>query len=773
MPQEIRGVFTISVKDNEMIVDFYKEDSSNIKVSSFNFKANDRNSFLQLSDFVLDTLYSDKNKNVDKWFVNDECYNMFIYIMSASSDLTLQDVININDRSTYNQIKKNNTICEINGKKYRVFNNKTQEYPKKEIFSYHTFLFPFRLMANTKYLEEKQWDSKGYFSKYCTKKIIDDLFKNSVHWKKDLIIGDKIEDLVCFKELRDSENHIIDGKKERYQELYQAHYKRLQYFHSAPLRAIYGTLDAEEKESDLLSQYIYRYNGKENQMELIIGVPQKIGDKIISIDYKLHLNDIRLKVYNTDIAIMVFEVENKLYSDLQDIMNINAFTRRVAIPNLSMDACITPTYWEIRILDENNQLLVSSEDDIWKPYEMVLNKQYDKEINISNISYTKIIEPIEDLLSGKLLNVENRLITSNCYEFNKEKKDLFIEPALDDRMFVCSFIVNDNLIDATKSMYVEVDNEYQLWDEREKELKRKGSYLNLKSADKIKYGYQVDYQVAKDLYKVIYVDEEDPSCQNIHMIQQLLEESLYTRWIDWGTIQAITHHSYMMLSTSSCPSYLIENHLELYIEMACMVLAQRASILQFQLFASELTDGLIKENEKMNQERINRLLNLQERYIAFQNQLLFFEVSSEEQAIELYDMMFKALYIKEENEGLNNQLQSLYEATNVNQDLNFNFYAALVAIITILLTLPSFFNEVKGIVDEVYPHILTAYKISFAQLIEGSLTFLGWGLLCVLFIVFVGQISYKISLWLYSIYEKKLSINGIWKNLKDIFKGRR
>ena len=83
---------------------------------------------------------------------------------------------------------------------------------------------------------------------------------------------------------------------------------------------------------------------------------------------------------------------------------------------------------------------------------------------------------------------------------------------------------------------------------------------------------------------------------------------------------------------------IINTFLELYTELACLVLLQRSSILQFQLFATCLTEGLEKSKNKLTQKRINQLLTLQERYIAFQNQLLLFEVSPQEQAVDLYKM---------------------------------------------------------------------------------------------------------------------------------------
>lgn len=807
---KVLGIFNINEKENNLIFSkvhkLTSKDQGSKKnqtseksffncfyntVLSFDFNSKNVEKEKIISEEIFNILNSEENKDVEAWVVNKDGSILLSRILSRFYDFEIGEIEELNEKNTYNRIRLKNYNFDsnhnpkINNIKYKEFNVNKKDESVDNVYSFHTFLFPFRLTASSRYLKNLNLNENNYFSKYCTKKIFDKLFKENPHWKKDLIIDDKIEKLVCFEELIDEKtNKIKANYLNDYQKLYRDHYNRIQYFHSAPLKAIYG-MSYENIENELLNNYVFRYEGKQHEMELIIGVPEE-GEIKTTKYYRLNLNDIRLKVYNTDVAIIIFEVENKLYTELQDIMKINAFTRRVAIPTLNIDADLTPTYWEIRIYDTESDGSKKSvkkvlNDDIWQPYEMVLDEDYDKsKINISKISYTKIIDPIKDLLDIRRLDSENTpgdnaLITSWCRKFNelnaKDKECLYIEPVLDDRMYVCSFIKNNDLVNASKNMYYEKDGDYELL-EKESSVSKSGvsqkKYPKFKVADKIKYGYQVDYEVAKDLYKVVYIDEKNSSCQSIHMIQKLLGESLYTRWIDEGTIQAVTHHSFMMLSTENCPDYLVNNHLELYVEMGCMVLAQRASILQFQLFASELTEGSINGKEKIKQERINQLLNLQERYIAFQNQLLFFEVSSEEQAIELYDMLFKELYIKEENEELRNQLQSLYEATNVNQDLNFNFYAALVAIISIILSVITFSVDAKDISATLLSHLSTSHKLNLAQWGEGFIRFGFW----LLFLGFVYLIVYRVCKLLYNIYEKKLSMSDIIKIIKDVFKGR-
>lgn len=574
---------------------------------------------------------------------------------------------------------------------------------RDETFTYHTFLFPFRLRANEALQNKK--DQANYFSEYSTKKFIHEIMKDHSNWIEDVIYGGNIKNLSDFKD--DSDN--IEEKMYRMRSRYISHYKRLQYFNTAPQKAVYGMMNSsEDKDNNVLTQYVFRHQKKKCKMELTVGVPISILDQTIVRYYKLFVNDIRLKVYNTDIAIMIFEIENKLYHDIKDLLNINAFVRRVAVPNLSIEARIMSAYWEIKIFDEENGPKVFM-DDIWKSFEKLLmlpepNEDIKEKYKtycecVDKISYTKIIDPIKQLLmdgSKFFKNYPHERITSHKTYFQQAlHKTLFIESIIDDRMFVCCYSEDDNLMEKICKIHSEgsVEGILELKDD---ESKRKSIVQNIKfDSPSEQYGYQANYKIAKDLYEFIFVDENGSTCQDMFMIQDLLQKSLYTRWIDWGTVQAITHHSLMMLTTQTAPDYLLENHLELYVEMACMVLAQRASILQFQLFASELTNGLEKDERGLNQKRINYLLNLQERYITFQNQLLFFEVSPEEQAVELYKMLNEAMYIDEEKACLADQLESLYEATNVNQDSRFNFWATIFAIITLILAGITFIYDTR------------------------------------------------------------------------------
>ena len=254
-----------------------------------------------------------------------------------------------------------------------------------------------------------------------------------------------------------------------------------------------------------------------------------------------------------------------------------------------------------------------------------------------------------------------------------------------------------------------------------------------KSSRETQYAYKIDYDIAKELYALIYIDPTSSSCQSEDMIQELLTRSVYPRWIDCGTIHAVTHHSLIGLAGSDCPDHVINAFLTLYVEMAILVQAQRASIILFQNFATELTKGLEQDNNKVDQNIINNLLNLQERYISFQNQLLFFEVTPEEQGVEVYNMLTKAMYIDEEKRELKEQLDGLYTATNANQDNNFNKYALIFAAISLPIVILTYVYDTlsidrsaNGIVDKIFE--INICKYSFTLIIIIITIIIGWGI---------------------------------------------
>lgn len=570
----------------------------------------------------------------------------------------------------------------INDKEYKV-------KEKDSIYSYHTYIFPFRIVDRSSKRKAPNQD----FSIYNTREILESKIKISNHgWQKCENYNSK----------SDITKEKVRKETGRGNDIYQLRYNEAQYFNDAPLRAIFGFSDDDSSTDDtkrVVTNYVFKHDLIHEKAILTIQINTYQGPK----EYRLVLNDIKLKLFNTDIAMMIFECENHDYENIEDIKLINEYVRRICAPNLSVASNPCAYYWEISF-NENGQV-VKLFDDCYQ--ELFCE---DENNRFQNFSTTKIFDPIKDLLIYPKGSEEGFILSSSISKLNDNNKHLFlIEPVIDDRMFVCSFIINDDIMKASTTKYVEIDGKYI--DEKEA--------MNLEKEEKTifsnyKYGYQARYDVAKELYSILYIDPGDSSCQSMNDIQTLLERDLYTRWIDYNTIYAITHHSFVALSTKTCPDHLINSFLTLYVDMTILALIQRTTIIVYQNYASLLTKGIERDGETIKQNKINTLLNLHEKYIGFQNQLLFFEVSPEEQGMELYQMLVSSLYINEEKEALANQFQSLYDVSNANQDSMFNMVAGIVAAIALIFALTTF------IYDSFDPSSLCRYilfSISFVVII--------------------------------------------------------
>ena len=125
-------------------------------------------------------------------------------------------------------------------------------------------------------------------------------------------------------------------------------------------------------------------------------------------------------------------------------------------------------------------------------------------------------------------------------------------------------------------------------------------------------------------------------------------------------------------------------------------MVQRASLIHFQNLAMKLSEGLETCGKCIDTRRKAMLMDLQERFIAFQNQINFQEVSSQEQSVELYQMLRKANFVEELNQTIKDQMDALYDATNTNQDFTFNKWACILALIALGIDIPTFLFDASG-----------------------------------------------------------------------------
>ncbi len=208
-----------------------------------------------------------------------------------------------------------------------------------------------------------------------------------------------------------------------------------------------------------------------------------------------------------------------------------------------------------------------------------------------------------------------------------------VEPAVDDRMYVMSWYKNDELSkDFTKDIdayHKAAGNFSQFW------------------------------------YRYIFVDSFTVSCQDENMRTELLKKSSYVRWQRWSSLYGISRYSFVYLTNSGAPQYLLDNFETMYARMTELVLVQRASMLRFSGEVTKLSRMLDSADIKAISKHISSLYR---EYIRFINQIYFREVSAQDQGIEIYAMLQEALRLPEYVKDLDAEIGELHQYISLRED---------------------------------------------------------------------------------------------------------
>ncbi len=473
----------------------------------------------------------------------------------------------------------------------------------ENVYSYHTFILPFL------------WNDGGKVSREEFKKCLRDSL-----WKIDL-----------FGEYRNNEPSVCGEN-----------YSAYQYFNNAARSVIY-TLENNDKQSVICYRYMPElFKNKNHGVKYVI----RKGNQ----EFSLPINGIRLKLYNTGIGLLIYELENYDYSSLDEINKINDLGRRISRPfydpkNGNCSLCA-------------DCLLISGLNDI------------NGKAVCSKISGAGVPESPKRIELARIVTFlfedNDRMVTID--KDSKKNNEFFIEPIIDDRMYVACYICNKEFA--------------RLLAERNSS----GEYRYLSDADE-KSPDDRQNNVSRKLYEAVFVDGDGLSCHSRTMLKDMLSKHIYDRWVEYhndgalsGTVHGITEYSFVCISASmfSANAFLTE-----YIEIAMLVLAQRASLLAFERRISEVSTS--KKGEK----------KLQEQYIDFDSQYMLHEVTEQQQGIEIFNIILEKMFIKEEKCDVENQIHNLFELRNFKNDSLMNgilFGLAILGIIEIVSTVIELFS---------------------------------------------------------------------------------
>lgn len=233
--------------------------------------------------------------------------------------------------------------------------------------------------------------------------------------------------------------------------------------------------------------------------------------------------------------------------------------------------------------------------------------------------------------------------------------NLTLTPVIDDRMFVMSLYKNDDM-----------------------------SRLSLSAADAY---CNPSSPFSEFWYKYLFVDTGWPTCQNDEMMRDLLRSHTYLRWQKWNSLYGVSRYSFVYLTNSGVPSYLVDYFMTTYARMMEIALVQRASVL---CFSNEVTT-LTKRGDWTLEKLSEHVDSLNEEYIRFINRMYFNELTSQDQGVELYGMIRQNLDIDSYVEELRDEIEKLHDIISfkVERSRNekaetLNFMAAILLPVSIV-----------------------------------------------------------------------------------------
>jgi len=415
------------------------------------------------------------------------------------------------------------------------------------MYSYHNFLFPFRFDKIVKDFNDRHQFYKEY--RFEERIVIDEAFKKSL--EKDDWEYQKFE----------VKNHLD--------------YNEFTYFHDFAKDALFNAQDFEKN----ATSYYFEKQNISNEYNFQI----KNGKY-----YKLKLTTISLRIFDTGVGILSFEVENHSYAELDDILKINEFGRRI-YPQFLSDGFSTK--------DVKNSFL---------PEYMEVNGTTE---HFTQTDFQKI--ELASFITETL---------GDIFTTSSDKKDsYFIQPLLDDRMFVLSWYGDT-------------------------------SFSNTLKDDK--------YIKNDDWYRYIFVDDG----KNIYspkMQETLTKKATYDRWMnnEWGTtLYGMSRYSFVVVTNESdfAQDVLLKHIQTIYFQIVTLLLVQRGSVLRF---SDEIT--AISDIDPDNENFSLNISNLYKHYLRFRNKLYFKEITPQEQGIELYDKAKDVLRVDDDISDLSKEIEFL------------------------------------------------------------------------------------------------------------------
>lgn len=296
----------------------------------------------------------------------------------------------------------------------------------------------------------------------------------------------------------------------------QRDYNEYVYFYKHVRDALFNI---EDEDKEFISKY-YEYE-KQNGKFVIDCQKGK---------YELEIDSISLRVFNTDVAIISFNLKNYRYKDPKDVLAINDFGRRTYPQFLGNEFTKDPKRSFLA-----NKITIELEDET--PIEEDFSK-FDRLENLDIKNLNLIPKHIDHFLDG-------------CFDED-------IQPIIDDRMYVISLYLSSGMSNRLKST---IDG---------------------------KYFYETDDW----WYKYVFIDGDSKTCKSKYMSKEFIRESTYDRWVEDGTLFGISRYSFTAVSSGWFGENILLAHMQtMYFQIFTLLLAYRASIIKFSNDIQDITEN--------------------------------------------------------------------------------------------------------------------------------------------------------------------------------------
>lgn len=366
--------------------------------------------------------------------------------------------------------------------------------------------------------------------------------------------------------------------------------------------------------------------------------------------YRLEIDDIVISFFNTGVGVLAFHLLNKdrEQSSPQDILNINAFGRRVYPPFFGTD---TELIGEQAFFQDADWLrgLESTQDFKNMPKEIRL------EVDQAPLVTENFLSWVVDQNPQRAPELVQELLPIPLYE------ELKFAPVLDDRMFTVCWYGNAALV------------------------------RHLQRGD-----CEETYKTDAWWYQYLYVDNDGATCPNLARRKELLSEATNPRWVNNGTFYGVSRYSFVALTRhfGSHPfNRVLCSHVQtMYYKISLLGLVQRASLLRF---SQEVTK--ISQLPKGDRQIGVRVSSLYKQYIRFVNKIYFREVTAQEQGIELYDILQNQMRLDKQVKDLEGEIQELHDYVSMLEEEQRNDKLDVLTYIGALFVVPSFIGTYFGV----------------------------------------------------------------------------